>query len=91
MFDLCHSLELGVGLFRLRPPCLTGSSTNFRYLHITSSSTPKREDRNPDVIAFITPSKNTLRHLLYDEHIATPSGENFSSRLKLFEEISYLP
>ena len=58
MLDLSHSLEVVVGLLRLRPPCLTGRSASFRYLHVISSSTPTREGRNSDANASSTPSKN---------------------------------
>jgi len=66
---------------------MTGSSANFRFLHVMSSSTQE----SSDAIASSTPLKNTLRHLLYDEHIATPSGGNFPSQRKLSEGISCLP
>ena len=55
---LMHSLDLIVGLLRLRSPSPNGSSANFRYLHVMSSSTPKRDGKNSDVIASSTPSKN---------------------------------
>ena len=54
---LMHSLDLIVGLLRLRSPSLNGSSAYFRYLHLMSSSTPKRDGRNSDAIASSTPSK----------------------------------